>query len=191
MDRGKLSISELSTELTEVLDCMVKESDPAAAMIAAAYVDESLRALFQKVFVKGKTSTTLLQPGGGLGSYEIRAKLAYVMGFLTKEERTDLDTIAAIRNKFAHSYRRCSFEDPEIIGLCRQLSSGMDYDDLQSQGWTAPGKACYAFAAIGLASHLQDCGRVTRHAEPSDPFEVNRESWKRVRTHPLFLKEET
>lgn len=173
------------------MDGIVEESDPAAAMIAAAYVDESLRALFGKVFVKGDTSTMLLRPGGGLGSYEIRAKLAYVMGFLTKEERTDLDRIAAIRNRFAHSYRRCSFQDPEIIKSCRQFKSGMSYDGLQCLGSSTPGKACYAFVAIRLAGHLQLCGTVTRHAEPSDPFQVNRESWKRVRTNPLFLKEET
>lgn len=191
MDKRKLSIGELSAELTAVMEEIVQESDPAAAMIAAAYVDESLCALLRKIFVKGKTSTSLLQPGGGVGSYEIRAKLAYVMGFLTKEERTDLDTIAVIRNRFAHSYRRCSFQDPEIIRLCRQLKSGMSYDQLQCIGSSTPGKACYAVAAIRLAGHLQLCGRVTRHAEPSEPFQVNRESWKRVRKNPMFLKDET
>lgn len=189
--KKQLDISELSKELQPVLDNMVEETDLAAALIGAAYVDESLRAMFHKILVRGKTSDALLNPAGALGNYNVRAKLAYSMGYLTKQERNDLDMIAEIRNRFAHTYEKRSFHDPDILELCNKLKKGIGYDTCVHLGSANPGKACYAFATVWLAGHLQTCGDLTRHAEIGDPFELNRKSWESLQKgHRLFLKHE-
>jgi DNA-binding MltR family transcriptional regulator len=65
----------------------------------------------------------LLNPSGALGANGARCDLAYCLGLITRDQRSDLKTIAKIRNKFAHDFNVASFDVSSVRDHCASLKS--------------------------------------------------------------------
>ena len=86
-------------------------------------MDHCLASYLQKYLAKGQTSIGLLQPASPLGPYSARRLLCYSLGLIGKSLGDDLETIGAIRNKFAHNFFDITFKDEVIVRLCNNLSA--------------------------------------------------------------------
>ena len=108
----------------EWLDELQEESDRSCALLAAAFLDEQLRALLEGFLVDDPKSVGQLFEGSGpLATLSSRIDLAYVLGFITPTELRDLGLIRKIRNQFAHELHGLSFETEAISARCNELEA--------------------------------------------------------------------
>ena len=93
------------------------ETDRAAAILAAAYVDDLLCKLLLASFVdNSETSTSLVKNEHPLGTFSSRISTSYAFGLITEDEHYDLDQLRVIRNRFAHKLIGLSFKT-KLYGL--------------------------------------------------------------------------
>lgn len=95
------------------------ESDRAAAIVGAAFLDEQLRFLLEEFLVDDPESKKLLE--GALRGVTVRARAAFSLGFLSPLEHRDVGRILGIRNRFAHQLHGLSFADADIAVQCDAL----------------------------------------------------------------------
>jgi len=100
----------------EFLDEFRKETDRAAAVLGAAYLESRLEELLRAKFVAvPKFVEDLLTGQGGLSSFSSKISVAYAIGLISLHAAQDLHLVRRIRNKFAHHIHGISFETPNIV----------------------------------------------------------------------------
>lgn len=123
-ERWKLNISEVSADARQWMSNLEQETDRGGAVVAAAFLDYSLAAMFRAYLVDEKSAIDrLLRPSGPLGTFAARTDLAYCLGLIGTEMRGDLDVIRNIRNEFAHLDKRVSFDMHGIVSKCKKLKT--------------------------------------------------------------------
>jgi len=114
---------ELSKDIHDVVSVLENESDRGLVLVAAAYLDDMLTALIREKFVEDqKITEELLGTNGPLGTFSAKINLAYCIGLLHSNARSDLRKTRQIRNKFAHMRNKASFEDRAIQDKCSSLT---------------------------------------------------------------------
>ena len=86
-----------------------KETDRAAIVLGAAWIDEGLTALLRAALLPSggkKEDDDLFGFGGPLGDFSARTKLCHRLGLLSDDFRKAIDIVRKIRNRFAHSVDR-------------------------------------------------------------------------------------
>lgn len=117
----------LSDDIDEFLKEFQRESDRAAAILGAAYLDIRLELLIQSKFVTGpRFVTELLSGQGGLATFSSRISVAFATGLISLYAAEDLHRVRKIRNKFAHGSAGLSFATHEVIQQVDQLRIGAD-----------------------------------------------------------------
>ena len=108
----------------EVLDAeFAGASDRAAAIVAAAMLDDTLRRLLEAgLVVERPGGMDPFAPGQELGSFMSRVKLSFLMGLIDESERKRLTLVAKIRNEFAHVTEDVRFSTERIADRCRELA---------------------------------------------------------------------
>src|SRR5437762_3580943 len=99
---GKHSTPPDLDELGKALERFTKQGDRGTALIAAAWLDDSLELRIRAAFRPNKGTADELFDGP-LATFAARIKFAYLMGLIEPFARSDLDRIRRIRNEFAHS----------------------------------------------------------------------------------------
>ena len=106
------------------------EGDRAAAILAAALLDEWLLRLLTAYLIDDRKQVDLLlgqeQP---LGSFGARIRVAYCLGLLDNELFGALTTIKRIRNAFAHQLHGLKFDSPAVAGDCAKLREALRIPD--------------------------------------------------------------
>lgn len=103
-----------------------KESDRAAVIIGAAFLDEYLRQLIASFLIDEENEVNellgsekhLMRP---LGSFSARIRTAYCLGLISKHEYHDFKIIRDIRNRFAHEMHGLSSANQAIWQDCNRL----------------------------------------------------------------------
>jgi hypothetical protein len=90
----------------------------AAAIISAAMVEKALLTLLSKYLRHCKESDALFEIGGDLDGFSKCIRMAYCLGLIPNSLKRNLQTIAKVRNTFAHSDRTIDFSDNKIVALC-------------------------------------------------------------------------
>lgn len=108
----------------EVLDAEFSNaSDRAAAIVAGAVLDDTVRLLLEAALVAERPSgLDPFAPGQELASFMSRVKMAFLLGLIDDSERRRLILVAKIRNEFAHLVEGISFRSARIADRCRELS---------------------------------------------------------------------
>jgi hypothetical protein len=115
-------VEALSEGMQRLFDVLNHESDLAAVLIGASYLDECLASMLHRAFVQGETSGRLLDSSTGvLGSYSARADLAYVLGLVSKPAVADLRVVGELRNLFAHSRLTLELSSPPAKAIVDRL----------------------------------------------------------------------
>jgi len=95
------------------------ESDRAAALVAAALLDENLESLLRAFMVSDHDDVERLL-GTSLQSLGARLRACYCLGLISQDEAADLRIVKEVRNHFAHNLH-VSFDDPTVVRSCRRL----------------------------------------------------------------------
>jgi len=94
----------------------------AAGVMWAALVDLRIDALFEIGLRPDKAVyNELFQPSGPLGSYAVKVRLAYMLGWFGEDIYNDLLLVARIRNRFAHSIEAKDFSDQRISAWLKNM----------------------------------------------------------------------
>ena len=108
--------------------------DRAAAILLVAQVDRFLEiAIVSHLFHQDEATVAMLVGRDGpLSTFSAKIRLAYAMGFISEEERKDLDLLREVRNAFAHALRPITFTNELIIGHIAAFKCAMGHspDDL-------------------------------------------------------------
>ena len=89
--------------------------------MGCSYLDQQLKSTIGAFLIKSSDKDALLNGfNAPIGTFSARIKMAFCLGLITDEERSDANTMRKIRNEFAHDHK-ASFEDQSIIDLCNNL----------------------------------------------------------------------
>lgn len=146
-------------QFNEFLIEFQRESDRAAAVLAAAYLDDLLKQLLLASFVDdSKHCRGLVEPERALGSFSARISTCFAMGLITASERIDLDHLRWIRNRFAHKLHGLTFKDSAIAQRSQALGLILEIPGigglLQSRLRNDP-RRLFDVAAALLGSYLR------------------------------------
>jgi hypothetical protein len=98
------------------------ETDRGSALMAAAFLDDRLKALIESRLVNdAKIVKRGFDFNGPLGTFSSRIDFAYLLGLIPKNARLDLHKLRAIRNAFAHESGPLDFNDQAISQKCDGL----------------------------------------------------------------------
>jgi DNA-binding MltR family transcriptional regulator len=136
-----------------IIQEIAASSDRAAAIVACAVVEESLKDRL-KASLRKKSSTvdSLLDPNGQLGSIAARNRLAYAMEIYDQDTFQNIDTISLIRNAFAHRTEDRDFNSDAARKLCGQLGMNAHARKVRKQ--------------------MEDAGYVLAEIKPRKMFEM-------------------
>lgn len=170
------SADDLRKQIGPFLESLQEETDRGAALVAAAYLDSSLRELVRKAWVDdSKVASRLLDDGAPppVGSFSLRTSLAYMMGLISPQLYRMISKIRVIRNIFGHEHGPKSFEEPEISEECRKL---MEQDSFWAVSKRIlPEKPRFVFLASAsvAANQLALLELGAKHALPKKDPEVH------------------
>jgi DNA-binding MltR family transcriptional regulator len=119
MKKDKLDLMDYNS----MVEFYQKESDRAAAILAASFLEAYLAQFLKKFMINDQQlCDNLLNGFGPLATFSARIKCAYAFGYIDEETRNNLNYIRKIRNEFAHNHELNSFADSPIPDLCQNLS---------------------------------------------------------------------
>jgi hypothetical protein len=116
-------------DVYNVLDLLKRENSPfadyAIAMIGASYLERSIAISMIGRFVdlnpEEERRLFSFDADGPLATFSARIKVGYAMYLFGRETRDDLESIAKIRNLFAHHPSLITFNLPETKANCESL----------------------------------------------------------------------
>jgi len=117
---------------------MRKESDRAAAVLGAAFLDSALGELFESR-CRPRVTADMLRANGVLGTFSNRIRMAYAIGWIAEDTHHDLHIVRKIRNEFAHHQdHSLSFATPSIADTARELLVLRAVEDTVATTVTSP-----------------------------------------------------
>ena len=146
-------------EWSSFFEELKEESDRAAAILVAAYIDSLLQAKLEVLFCKGNSETRrkLFDSQGAFATFSAKVDAAYCLGWLEPNVFHDIGIIRKIRNEFAHRIHGRTFEESKIKTLVRMLE--------------IPHQLFYDWDSIKWGTLQEKAGIVLFSGEPVDNIE--------------------
>jgi len=110
-------------DYNKLVEVYHNDTDRAAAVLAAAFLDAYLAEFLRFHLVKDPLVEELFQNAGPLSSLYSRARCAYAMGLIQRSLLDDIELIRKVRNHFAHHPADTSFSAAPVRDICRSLST--------------------------------------------------------------------
>ncbi len=113
-------------EISAYFDELEGESARAAAVLAVAALEDQLELLIHSKFPGASQKVWKQIAGPGLtplGSFKTRNLVAHAFGFYGPQTRATLETLAAIRNKFAHETSVRQFDHELVVREFQKLAN--------------------------------------------------------------------
>jgi len=128
---------------SRMADTYRNESDRAAAILAASFLDNTLRQVLLAYMVDDPRIKDLFEGDRPLATFSSRISLAFGLGLLPPDRRKDLSLVRKIRNHFAHSEEATSFSASPVQDWCTQF-------------WIARKESTDEFSARGIRHDSRD-----------------------------------
>ena len=161
----------LSSESERLYTLLNEADDFPAIVVAVSYVDACVASLLARKFAKGSTADSLLDSSSGaIGSFAVRAKMAYVLALIDKAMYQDLMVLAEMRNETAHHHFELSFESEVIIKHAENLKyiaglkNGNTTESLFDESFLRPPRTLFMLTAIMIVNRLLLTALGTQHA---------------------------
>ncbi|MBV1911967.1 MAG: hypothetical protein KUG78_21940 [Kangiellaceae bacterium] len=106
------------TKNEELWNEVLNTSDRNAVLVAGSAMDVLLENILQKFLLERKGVRKIAS------NFSSRINACYLLGLIEEDEYSDLNTLRAIRNIFAHRLFNCSFEENEIKNLVDKFVLG-------------------------------------------------------------------
>ena len=117
-DMPKTDHDHRTLELLELMKSASGESDRGLVITAAAHAEIYLERILRAFLIDDSGVDELFEgPFAPFGSLSGKIKVAYFLGLLTREERSQLDATRKVRNVFAHELN-ASFDHKDVKKLC-------------------------------------------------------------------------
>jgi DNA-binding MltR family transcriptional regulator len=146
---------------------VMASSPRAGAMVASAFLDEILKALIllHMESLSDSEIEALFEPERPLASFSSKIKVARALGIIGPKTSHDLNLMREIRNAFAHSLRKMSFETPSV----RQLLHSMHVvKDIPKQKQRRARTLFFEVTAM-ILTHLHQKGHVANQRKRISP----------------------
>lgn len=112
------NFNELSRSLRDL-------DERALVLTLAAFAEDTLGDLISVYLIPSSAAHSLVTGyNAPLGTLSSRIKAAYALGLISKGQFEDLQHLRAIRNKFSHTWKPLSFEDPSVSGHIKAIRFG-------------------------------------------------------------------
>nr|WP_319493925.1 MltR family transcriptional regulator [uncultured Desulfobacter sp.] len=156
------------------------ESDRGCALLAASFLDNALSDLMYCSFVYDKKiEKDLLNGTAPLATFSSRIDMAYYLGKIPKNCKSDLHIIRRIRNQFGHNPEIISFKTASISDSCKALKfSYHEQDKSPREHFTA--------SVLGILSIIQDSTFTSKAPEEMPDWKPSEEMKAK---HRDFLKQ--
>jgi DNA-binding MltR family transcriptional regulator len=105
----------------DIVHIFHQESDRAAAILAASYLEVLLEQVLRTQFIDNSIVNDLFTGNGPASTFSSRISLCFALGYIDENIYRDLTLVRRIRNHFAHNIDTASFEDPEVRDRCSQF----------------------------------------------------------------------
>lgn len=189
---NKQDVAELLDKVMAVAQVLLDESDRGAVLVAAAFIDEQLRALLKAKFVQSidpaedlkderlkQYPESVFKDAKMLQSTGNKEMIAFMCGLISQREFRECKIIRDLRNSFAHSVFSASFKIQSIRDQCENLRKSRPADNVDLEGkpitdtrsmflWSA------SRLAVTLAARVSEISPLSRreHVEPWDPRQL-------------------
>lgn len=127
-NRGTPSQVDVWKRMTVLAEELEGESDRAAAIVGAAWVEDSLRGALASFLIPHAEAWKRLFSGSGpLATFSTKIDLACLVGMISEAVRADLHSIREVRNEFAHQiahrveHTRLGFATQHLKDKCLAL----------------------------------------------------------------------
>lgn len=110
-------------DYNKIVQSYKDESDRAAALLAASFLEHIFAEKLRSFFAKDKSVEALFECHGPLGSLSAKIDIAFALGLLTHDMKSDLTLIRKVRNHFAHHPQHTSFADSPVRDFCAKLTT--------------------------------------------------------------------
>ena len=110
-------------EVQAIAEEVAHTSDQSTAILLASLVEHCLEACIVTHLPRHDEATALKlkERDGALSGFYSKIHLGYALGLYSKSFTEELDAIRHIRNAFAHSPRRITFETEQIVNECAKF----------------------------------------------------------------------
>jgi hypothetical protein len=114
--------------------------------------------------VPSEAASWLFSPDGPIGNFSDKIKLAEKLGAIDGVTVKNLNRIRIVRNAFAHSMERITFQTPEVADVCMLLQELPGWP-VALEGMNDTPKRRFGLAAFGVYSALSTAteGRIDRN----------------------------
>jgi hypothetical protein len=112
-------LNHFMAEANEFISGLKSETDRGAALVGIAFLEDLFERLVQAHTINDACAQRLLERQ--LYSFSAKYSVAYALGWIGPQIKDDIHDLCEIRNKFAHSHERLSFDNTEVSKLCAGL----------------------------------------------------------------------
>jgi hypothetical protein len=117
---GNLPSKPAFDEVIAMKRSLADESERGSALVALAFIEDSLSHAIRARLPGSDASVSSLFTGP-LRSLKPKLALALALDVITLQLATEIRLLAEIRNRFAHTRKPLSFEEPSVATLCGSL----------------------------------------------------------------------
>jgi hypothetical protein len=156
------------SDYQQIVTVYQKESDRAAAILAAAFVDVYLAGYMQACVADDPECRGLFEETAPLGTFAARAKVAHAFDLIPPEIASDLRYIRKIRNLFAHDISDLSFSSPPVRDLCSNLSMAKPIPKPEGGVLVEINPRDQYLLSVGMAVAVMHNRRLAREQGPVD-----------------------
>lgn len=115
---------EVALRRQNYIDAIGREADRGCVLVAASVLDEGLEQLLRAEMPDdAKLLGDLFRNSGPLATFWARSRVAFALGYISKDTFEDLEIIREVRNRFAHGYGPATLAEPETSTLIAKLKS--------------------------------------------------------------------
>ncbi|MEB9381772.1 transcriptional regulator [Bacillus cereus] len=94
-------------------------SDRGMVLVCGSIIDQLLSELLKSFLIEsGDVEKDMFKSNGVLATFDSKIKMAYYLGLISKNEKSNIIYLQRIRNKFAHQFLGISFESNDIANIC-------------------------------------------------------------------------
>ena len=160
--------AERIRKITQFRNVLIGETDRGCALMAAAFIDDSLKLLLKRNLVDDENALDdLFDHNGPLGTFSGKINLSYSMGFIPKNVKRDLHILRKIRNDFAHTAEQIGFDNGVISSRCHSLA-------LHGRRADSSARTKFTSSMTGLLMAVEEAVLNSRAVEAAADYDSNR-----------------
>ena len=172
-DNIELNFGDRLPSVIQFRETLTPESDRGCALIAVAYLDETMHRLLLECLVSDeKVARTFMRPDGPLGSFSARIDCAYLLGRISPTIRRELHLIRKIRNDFGHKSEPITFDYPPVASRCNELQYSVGSRESNNRDYFTS-SVCACLAAIHVSEKATKKPEIRTDSLPTEEDKKN------------------